>query len=261
MARIASRAESVLDYEEILRRKRSEGVSSVPDAISYACCTAAMDLSATAIITATRTGSTAHLVSRYRPRSPIVATATVAEVARRLSIVWGVTPVLVKNTANTDEMIEEATRAALEAGFVKGGDMVVVTAGIPKGVRGSTNFLKVHIVGEIMVRGIGIGKKIVTGRVHVVTDPEDTGLQKGDIMVAVSTDAAMVPLMAQASAVIVEAGGLTSHAAIVGISMGLPVVVGADGATGILRDGMVVTVDTPRGHIYLGEPVDESDPA
>ncbi|MGE5455368.1 MAG: pyruvate kinase [Methylocystaceae bacterium] len=252
MARIASYAETEVDYKELLRQKQFAGTLSIPDAIAYASCTTAMDLNAAAIVTATHTGSTAQMVAKYRPRSPIVASTPFKEVARSLAMTWGVYPVLVPSASSTDEMVESATEAAWQAGYVRGGDMIVFTAGIPSGQRGSTNFLKAHIVGEVLLKGTGIGKKVVAGRVKHWRPGVILEMEKGDILVLNATDAEVVPYISQAAAVIAEEAGLTCQTAIAGLSLGIPVIVGAKNAMLILTDGMVVTADCARGQVYKG---------
>jgi len=252
MARIASYAETEVDYEDLLRQKRFAGTLSVPDAIAYASCTTAMDLKAAAILTATHTGSTAQMVAKYRPLSPIIASTPSIEVARRLAMTWGVYPVLVSSASSTDEMVAAATEAASKAGYVQGGDMLVFTAGIPSGQGGSTNFLKVHIVGEALLKGTGIGKKVVAGRVKHWEPGISLEVEKGDILVLTATDAEAVPYIAKAAAVIAEEAGLTCQTAIVGLSLGIPVIVGAKNATRVLTEGMVVTADCARGQVYKG---------
>ncbi|MDD3706569.1 MAG: PEP-utilizing enzyme, partial [Clostridiaceae bacterium] len=126
------------------------------------------------------------------------------------------------------------------------------TAGI--GAAGSTNLIKVHVVGEILAKGIGIGDRSITGKVAIVDDiPGDFDkFREGDILVARSTDIELVPLMEKASAFIVEEGGITSHTAIAGINLGKPVIVGVENAINIFRDGQLITMDTARGLIYSG---------
>jgi pyruvate kinase len=256
MARIAERTEESLDYAELLRARGAGSASpTVTDAISYATCTTAQDLGAAAIVTATKSGFTARSVSKYRPKAPIVAVSPSEQVCRKLCLVWGalsLTSPLI--TANTDKMIEDAVERGLAKGLIKCGDLIVITAGVPVGVPGTTNLLKVHIVGEVLVRGTGIGSRAVVGQVRICKKPEEAMLKvnAGDILVAINTDRDFVPSMQKAGAIITEEGGLTSHAAVVGISLGIPVVVGVEGATEILRDGGTVTVDSMRGLIYKG---------
>ncbi|MGE5370902.1 MAG: pyruvate kinase [Solirubrobacterales bacterium] len=254
MARIALRAEEVLPFEQMLKRKRFQGSLFPTDAIGYATCALATDLDASAIITATQSGSTARMVAKYRPRSIILATTPIEAVARRLNLVWGVHPILVETTSGTDEMFEESVDAALRQGMIKEGDLVVITAGVPSGVPGTTNLIKVHVVAEIILQGTGIGRRSCTGKIRKVKDPGSVEhFEHGDILVAYSTDREFMPFFQRAGAVITEEAGLTSHAAIAGISLGIPVVVGADAAMERLDEDMLVTVDTSRGVVYRGQ--------
>ncbi|NLU48952.1 MAG: pyruvate kinase, partial [Syntrophomonadaceae bacterium] len=253
MARIAHRTEQALPYEEMLRGKQFLGNLSVTDAISYATCATAMDLGASAILTATKSGHTARMVAKYRPRAPIIATTPSLQVARKLTLVWGVQSMVVSETHGTDEMIEEALRGAIAMKAISYGDLVVVTAGTP-GVPGTTNLLRVQVVGEVLAKGTGIGNRGATGRARVILYPQDDhDFEPGDILVTIGTYGDFVPLFKSAGAVITEEGGLTSHAAVVGISLDIPVIVGVDNATRIIKDGEIITVDPARGQIYRGE--------
>lgn len=256
MATIATRTEQALDYVGILNRKRrkaGELLATVTEAIAHATVSTAMDLGAAAVITATASGFSARMVSKYRPRAPIIAVTPHPRVARQLALSWGVFPVVMPDARSTDELMETAVQGALETGLVRGGDLVVITAGVPVGVQGTTNLIKVQTVAEAIARGTGIGRRAVTGTARVVLRPEQAGrVEPGDILVAPATDAEHVPAMERAAAVVTEEGGLTSHAAVVCLSLGIPVVVGAAGATGQIRDGEVITVDGARGLIYRG---------
>jgi len=254
MARIAGRAEEALPYDEMLQRRGRASARTVTDAISHATCTTARDLEAAAIITSTESGHTAKMVSKYRPKAPIIAVTTRPRVLRKLALVWGVQPLLVGRSEDTDSMIDAAIEVSLAAEMIKPGDLVVITAGVPVGVHGTTNLLKVHTVGDILARGTGIGTRAVSGRVRVCRTVKEAlaKVKPGDILVAPVTDRDYVPAMEKAAAVITEAGGLTSHAAIVGLEFGIPVVVGVEAATAILAEGETVTVDGQRGLIYRG---------
>lgn len=253
MARIARRAEEVLPYEDYLREKRFLGTSTVADAISYATCTTAMNLDASAIISATHTGHTARLISKYRPQANIVAATPNPRILNKLNLVWGVYPVLIEGSTSTDELFEQSVQAALEGGYIKHGDLVVLTAGIPAGTPGGTNLLKVYIVGDIVAQGMGIGHEPVIGRAVVIHhDNELRRLVEGDIVVIADASSSLVPYLGKIKAIITEAGGLTSDAAIIGLNYNIPVVVGVQDATRIIGDGMLITVDTPRGAIYRG---------
>lgn len=254
MARIAERTEQALDYDRLLQKRGNNLPRTITDAISHATCTTAHDLGAAAIITSTKSGFTARMVSKYRPRAPIIAVTPSERVCRKLSLVWGVQPLLAPRFESTDEMMKEAVEAALAKGLIKCGDLVVITAGVPVGVPGTTNLLKVHIVGEVLARGTGVGNRAVIGKVRICKKPEEAleKVQTGDILVTAATDRDYIPAMRKAGAIVTEEGGLTSHAAIVGLNLGIPVVVGVEGATELLEDGAIVTVDSMRGLIYRG---------
>lgn len=255
MARIAERAEAALHYEGMLAKKRSAMPQrTVTDAISYATCASAQDLEAAAIITATESGHTAKMVAKYRPKAPVIAVTPHAAVMRKLSLTWGIKPLLAASRESTDEMMAEAVEASLQAGLIKEGELIIFTAGVPARVQGTTNLLRVHTVADILARGVGIGRGAVTGPVRVAANAREAvaKVQEGDILVTKATDSEYIPAMKKAAAVITEAGGLTSHAAIVCLEFGIPVVVNVEQAAMVLPDGETVTVDGHRGLIYKG---------
>lgn len=254
MNRIALRTEQVLDYREILSARMSGKQPTITDSISQAVASAALDLDATAVITATESGHTARMVSRYRPKAPIIAVTPHESVARRLSLINGVYPVVGQTADTTDEMLAQSVREALHSGLVRHGDLVVITAGVPVRETGTTNLMKIHVIGDVVAKGQGIGRKAVTGKVVVARNAEEVlnKMQEGNILVTYATDSDMIEGFQKAGAVITEEGGLTSHAAIVGLNLQVPVIVGVHRATEILKEGMIVTVDPERGHIYTG---------
>jgi len=256
MHNIAINTESSSQYMETLQSKRTlDNHISTTNAISRATCTTAEDLKASAIITATSSGYTSKAVSKFRPQSPIIAATTSERVMRKLALVWGVYPVLSAKSESTDEIIDVSIHSAMLKGYVKEGDLIVITAGIPVGVSGSTNLIKVHTVGKVLLKGTGIGKKSASGTVCVGSNVEKLRekFKEGQILVCEYTDKDIVEFMEKASAIIVEQGGLTSHAAIVGLNLGKPTIVGAENATSLLKDGDIVTVDAVTGLVYEGE--------
>jgi len=254
MARIAKRAEEALPYEEILRKKRTRGNLSVTDAISYATCATAMSLEAAAIISATRSGYTAKMVAKYRPLSTIIAATPDARIYNKLSLVWGVYPVIIPDTPGTDELFDVSVQSAVGSGYIKNGDLVVLTAGVPTGFSGATNLLKVHVVGKILVRGMGIGLEPVSGRVRIIKDVDDLEkIMPGEIIVTRGADRSLAPYLQKITAIIAEEGGLTSDAAIMGLNANIPVIVGAKEATSLMADDMEITLDTQRGIVYEGK--------
>lgn len=254
MATIAERTEKDLDYSRNVSRMSYMDEITVANAISHASCTTAYELGAAAIITPTQSGSTARMVSKFRPEAPIIAATFDERVRRKLCLSFGVHSVLIRDVDSTDDLIEQSVNQAIANEYINSGDLVVITAGVPAGVAGTTNLIKVHIVGNIAAKGIGVGQHSVTGKVAVIRDLEKDAekLEEGDILVIISTDKDVIPLMKKASAFIVEEGGITSHAAIAGIALGKPVIVGVKNAMDLFKDGQTVTMDTVRGVIYKG---------
>ena len=254
MAIIAERTERDLDYRLIEKRQEYKDGITVANAISHASCTTAYELGAAAIITPTQSGSTARMVSKFRPKAPIIAATFDERVRRKLCLSFGVHSVLIQGVDSTDDLIEQSVNQAIANEYISSGDLVVITAGVPAGVAGTTNLIKVHIVGNIAARGIGVGQHSITGKVAIIRDLEKDSekVEDGDILVVVSTDKEVVPLMKKASAFIIEEGGITSHAAIVGLALGKPVIVGVKNAMELFKDGQIVTMDTIRGVIYKG---------
>ncbi len=255
MAKIAIRTEDSLEYSALLAEKGLAQARTTTEAISHATVQIAHGLAAAAIITATESGYTARMVSKYRPQSVIVAVTPNERTQRRLLLQWGVCPIMGPSSQDSDQMVTNSVASALFSNLVKDGDLVVITAGVPVGTTGTTNMIRVHSVGNILMRGTGIGQKSVTGKVCIVSSSRDLvdKFTAGDILVLSGIDEQSAAQATKAAAIVTEEGGFTSQAAIVGISYGMPVIVGVDGATERLTDGAIVTVDAARGLIYQGE--------
>lgn len=252
MASIAVKTEQTIYSRPII--KKPAVINTITDAISYATCTMAHELRAKAIITSTKSGYSAKAVAKYRPKAPIIAVTPKNKVMKILQIVRGVWPLKVKDTKSTDEMFNEAINGALSSKMIKSGELVVITAGVPANMTGTTNLVRVHVVGDIILKGTGIGSRPVFGEVFVAKTPGESSLMPdGAILVVHSTDKSMIPIMKKASAVITEQGGITSHAAIAGLEMNIPVIVGAEKATERLATGYEITLDPVRGMIYQGK--------
>ena len=248
MDKIAQRAETTLLETKATRHPQL----NVAESISYASYSIAGDLKATSIITPTQSGLTARMISKYRPKSLIVAATSFPEVARKLALQWGVESLVVQESPGTDQLLSVAVTAALGKKYIKTGDIVVITAGVPVGKAGTTNMIKVQVAGGILAKGMGIGKKFYTGTARIVHLPEQDSFEIGDILVARSTDARYVPLIAKAGGLVIEEAGLTSHGAITALEYGIPAVIGLAEATAIIGDGQRITVDAFAGVIYEG---------
>lgn len=255
MALIAETTEKAIDYKGRFYKMETRDGVNVSTAISHATVSAAMDLGAAAIITVTKTGTTARMISRYRPECPII-TFTPSEVTLRQSALsWGVIPLMAEETmTSTDDLINHAVQKATEAGLLANGDLVVITAGVPLGVAGTTNLMKVHIVGDMLVNGTGVTKCRTTGNVCVCSSEQEAleRFERGQVLVIPKTTNALLPLLKTASGIITEEDGADSHAAIVGMTLDIPVIVGAANATQILRSGTAVTVDAEKGIVFAG---------
>ncbi|MFD0768311.1 pyruvate kinase [Bacillus sp. CGMCC 1.60114] len=255
MANIAIRVEKSLQYEDMFKKRLKEQSCTITDAISQSVAHTAIALDVAAIVAPTESGYTAKMISKYRPKSPIVAVTSNEQVCRRLALAWGVQAYMAEEKAkSTDEMLETAIETAMDAGMIGLGDTVVITAGVPIAETGTTNLMKIHVVGEQIAKGQGIGRKTAKGKVVVATTAEEAlaNVTEGSILVTTSTDKDMIPAIEKAAALVVEEGGLTSHAAVVGVSIGIPVIVGVETATAILKNGQEVTVDAARGIVYNG---------
>ena len=251
MSAIAERTEQDINYFERMRTMNPDMRLGIGGATAHAACTTANDASATAIVTVTKSGATPRLISRFRPDIPIVACVLEEQVRRQLSLTWGVIPLMMDYVTSTDDMIEGSVAVAKEAGLLHDGEIAVVTAGVPAGIAGTTNMIKVHLVGDSLINGVGVGDLNARGTLCVCKTLEEikTEFQPGMILVVPVTNNDMMPYLRQAAGVITEESGMSSHAAVVGLSLGLPVIVGAIGATRTLKDGMQVTMDCRNGSV------------
>lgn len=255
MARIAERAERALNYEEKLKKRRRNHVPNVPNAVSLATCNAAMDLNASAIITATQSGHTARVISQFRPKCPIIAVTPYEKVARRLALNWGVFPIIANKMESTDELIDSSVDIALQTGFVKKGDLVVIAAGIPVNYAGTTNMMKVHIVGDILVQGKGNGTTPGYGNANVPMNFKvaKEEVQEGDVLILKTLDSEYIELLDRVSGVIAEDDTRTSALAVECITREIPLIIGAAGATETIKTGSFITMDSRRGIVYSGK--------
>ena len=248
MARIAVRIE-----KEKISRHREDTRRSIPNAISQAVGQIAEQLQSAAIMTLTKTGATARNVSKFRPSTPILAVTPHVDVARQLQLVWGVKPLLVLDLPSTGQTFQAAINVAQEKYLLAEGDLVVMTAGTLQGVPGSTDLIKVEVVTAILGQGIGIGQGAVSGMARVAHNAMDVGnFNHGEILVASSTNADYVEAIRKAAGIITEEDSITSHAAVIGLRLGVPVIVGVKNATQLIRDGAIITLDTQRGFVYSG---------
>src|SRR6056297_593423 len=255
MAQIAKEVENSESYKEKFAGKYEFAAESVTGAISLATCQTSEELGAEAIITSTGSGLTARTVSKYRPQTPIIAVTPNKRVLHQLAMTWGVSPLLAARSSTTDEMMENAVSTAVDHKLIEEGDLVTITAGTPVGISGTTNLIKIDVVGKPVAEGQGIGKSIAVGKAKIVKSAEEAieKIEEGDIMIAPMTDRDFIPAMKKAAAVVTFGGGLTSHPAIVGLNIGIPVVVNTGDISDEFKDGEIITVDGVRGLVYRGK--------
>ena len=250
MATIAETTEADSNFDSLVHHSRADSSRlNVSAAVGHAACTTAADIGASAIITASKSGETARLLSRFRPDTQIIACVLDETTRRQLNVYRGVTPLLMDYATSTDELISKSVEKARNAGLVQDGDLVVVTAGVPVGVSGTTNMIKVHMVGDSLLAGVGIGKYNAKGEVCVCRSAAEAAkkFKPGQILVVPFTTNDMLPFMRESAGIITEEAGTNSHSAIVGLTLGKAVIVGATNATRTLKDGMLISMDCARG--------------
>ena len=249
MDAIALRTEADINYAKRMRNLPGSSRLSIAAATAHAACTTAMDIGADAILTVSQSGATARLVSRFRPGTTVVACLLSERVQRQMALYWGVEPIMMPYASSTDELVDFAVQAAAQAGVVHEGDLVVVTAGVPVGVAGTTNMIRIQQVGGALVNAVGVGASNASGPLCVCRSLEDVAakFRPGDVLVVPYTTNDLLPYIRQAAAVISEESGTNGHAATVGLTLGKAVIVGAAGAVQRLKDGAMVSVDCARG--------------
>lgn len=253
MNRIALKTESGLDHAMILKKRSQKTSMTITDAISQSVTHTAANLDVSAIITPTQSGHSARMVAKYRPTAPIIAVTFDEHVKRRLSLVWGIYPIQGDEAETTDELLDTAINRGLDTKIIKRGCKVIITAGVPVGVSGTTNLMKVHVIGNVIARGQGVGRHFAYGDVVLAKNAKEAidKMKLGDILVTKATDKDMLPAIELASGIITEEGGLTSHAAIVGLNLGIPVIVGVE-SIDVFKDGEDITIDGGTGNIHQG---------
>ena len=256
MSAIAERTETENHARVEYLTEATNGKISVSDATAHAACLTAKDVNAAAIVTVSESGTTARLLSKYRPQQPIIACVMKEQVQRQLSLSWGITSLMMPLAHSTDELIEMSTALAKENGFLHNGELAVVTAGVPVGISGTTNMIKIHMVGNCLATGVGVGPENAevsnaTGKACVcrTLDEVRAKFKPGMVLVVPSTSNEMLNYVRDAAALVVEEPGLNSHAAIVGKALLKPTVVGAVGATSHIRDGLMIAVDCAHGSV------------
>ena len=248
MDAIARKTESHIDDAKLLGL-RCRNRMNITAATAHAACTTAKDIGADAILTVSQAGITAQMVSSFRPETTVVALLLEEQVQRQMALYWGVEPITMPRAENTDELVELAVQSAEKAGLIRHGDLVVITAGVPVGISGTTNMIRIQQVGGSLLNAVGIGSRTASGPLCVCRSVEEVAekFHAGDVLVVPYTTNELLPYLRDAAAIICEEGSAECHAATVGLLLSKPVLVGAGDATRRLEDGVRVSVDCARG--------------
>lgn len=260
MAKIARTTESSINYVKRLRMQFALEATNMTNAISHAACTTAAELNTSCIATVTKTGFTARMISKFKPSCPIAASSFNEKVWRQLNLVWGCSPVLLEEILDNNKVFELAVETAVKSGLAVNGDVIVIAVGVPVGIAGSTNTMRVQMVGDVICKGVGVGEQIVSGKTTVINilDEADKKFSAGDILVTSATSNDLIPYAKKASAIVVGPvdNSQNCHAETIGHALGIPVIICNNIVTDLFKDGMFVTVDEKKGFVYAGGPKD-----
>lgn len=256
MASICLRTENALIGQDSLTLK-SFDKKDMTEAIGQAVGHTVKNLDIHTIVAATSSGHTARMISKFRPKAQIIAATFDQKTSRQLTLVWGVSSFVVDQVQSTDALFNAATDVALENNFAKEGDLILITAGVPIGESGTTNLMKIQQIGTLISKGEGVGRLSTVGHAVIAHSAAEANekMIDGGILITKQTTKEFMPAIQKASAIITEEGGMTSHAAIVGLELNKPVVVSAKGTLANVMDDELITVDARRGRIYKGSTV------
>ena len=256
MATIARRIER--DYP--LKAIESHLPSTIPNAISAAVSNIARQLDAGAIIPLTKSGSTARNVSKFRPPTPILATTTERSVARRLQLVWGVTPLLVKNDDRTAKTFSIAMQIAQELGILKQGDLVVQTAGTLTGISGSTDLIKVGLVRKVVTRGISIGELGVTGKARNIKTNLDLSLiSPGEILFVPKNILMDLPYTKKITGIVTDENIDECYKIFKNNNIKVSTICNLSAIDNLISNGDLITLQLNEGVVYMGQIEDDED--
>lgn len=254
MRKIVEVTEKSMDFSQILQRKIEEISNTTTNAIGKSTCQMARDLGVKLILTATTSGNTSRAISKFRPECLILAATPDTKVRRQLNLEWGVKSILLDNYEDIDLMISEAIEEAKKENYLSSGDKVIVTAGVPVGLSGSTNLIKIENIEEIIARGTGLGNGKITAKAIVVNELNDlvNFFKNGNIIVSKFTNKEMMPYIKIAGGLVTEQAGYTSHGAVVGVSLGIPTIVGAKDIVEKIKTGEILSINSSEGTISEG---------
>ena len=249
MRNIAQTTEESINYWHRFKKTEFPSDNSIASAISHSTCTTAMYLNAKSIITVSKGGSTAQHISRFRPQCPIICATTSVKVMHQLQLAWGVKSYYAGEVKSTDALFDVAVNIAKKSGEVEDGDTVIITAGVPVGVPGTTNMLKVQMIGDILLSGKQVTPGIATGVVCIAESYEDAlqNFEDGQILVINKIDDRLLPLLRKATAIIIESNDEFGQLKSAALTLGIPALDNTPNATKKLKAGTVITVDANNG--------------
>lgn len=251
MVKIAEKVESSIDYIERFNKMEVTHRNNITNAISRSACTSANTLGAACLITVTSSGYTVRQVSKFRPISPILALSPNDRVLRQLNLVWGCYPYKMDMVlTNANDLFDSASQKSIEYGFAKPGDILVIVGGTPIGTAGTTNTIKIHVAGDIIVHGKGNGKEAICGTVSVITEKTEN-FKEGNIVVCKRTTDEMVDMLKKAAGIVVGTGKNEnfSHAESVARTLDIPLLVSEQSVTDIIPDTAYVKLDAIEGTV------------
>jgi pyruvate kinase len=258
MRNIIEEAEADFNYRAFFDQHAPLVYHDVPSAVTLATVKTAYSSNAKAIFAFTRGGSTARLISRLRPKMPIIAMTAQEKSFHQLAFNWGVIPFYYPNCQTIREGFEKISTFALENHLVSYGDLVVVTAGTPFGISGTTNMMIVESIGDVLVRGyIGYGSR-VHGNVVIVLAPEakEPFAVKDQLLVIAKCNESYLPLVREAAGIILQnhINDIESekYAKKIALNLGKPILLRADAACRILKEGQLITLDPEKALVYKG---------
>lgn len=254
MDKIARHTEEAVDYRSVVTTRRREMHGNMTESIGQAAAYTALNLKVKAVLAPTRSGHTARMIAKYRPGCPIIALTASEKSSKKLSLAWGIYPIVGKDVRSIDEILQDSVEQSVKHQYVGHGDVVIITAGVPVGEVGTTNLMKIHVIGDLLAKGQGIGKSVAFGRTVIANTAEEALKHDttGAILVTNGSDRDMMPAIEKCAGLITEEGGLTSHGAVVGLSLGIPVIVGVENATTTIEHGSEITMDAESGVVYKG---------
>jgi pyruvate kinase len=254
MAKIAEATEDNISYEQNFYARRSEHSKNITGAITNATVSTAYSLEADAIIVLSTSGKTAFSISRLRPGIPIITATPRPKVYHQLALNWGVFPIRSQMQENFDDLLDSAMKLSRDTGIVNDGDLVVVAAGVPVGLAGTTNLLRIETIGDVIVRGKGDAAGVAFGRACVcrTAGEGEHKFQDNDILIIPSSNQDYLPLMKRAGGIILQSHDNHEHAQTVGLTIDIPVISDASGCLDIIKDSTMISMDGTSGLVFSG---------